>query len=192
MRVINKLQGIKDAREQAKHKTLVRTEKCKNEMNIQTNKKMTRLLITSALSSGEWNEADLTRFTSIVEAKVLERGGCFFLDVFFQDRYLDMKETLQDDTGVECFVNHFHIEDDMHSPPPKNKKTADYWQYGLRLVFVLVEKLIVFTPNSAFKIILSANKGTCAVRFHKVRQGEAWIDSDLENYEEEAVMVVEI
>jgi hypothetical protein len=42
-----------------------------------------------------------------------------------------------------------------------------------------------------FNVIVSYDGESCAVRFHKVRQGERWLSEDLETYVDEGVLVVQ-
>jgi hypothetical protein len=53
--------------------------------------------------------------------------------------------------------------------------------------------------GGAFRVIVSVqlvsdpplNKNVCTVRFHKVRPHQVWLDDDLENYQEEAVIAMD-
>jgi hypothetical protein len=42
-----------------------------------------------------------------------------------------------------------------------------------------------------FNVIVSYDGESCAVRFHKIREGESWLCDDLETYVDEGILVVE-
>jgi hypothetical protein len=42
-----------------------------------------------------------------------------------------------------------------------------------------------------FNVIVSYDGESCAVRFHKIREGESWLCQDLESYVDEGILVVE-
>jgi len=81
----------------------------------------------------------------------------------------------QDDTGYECFVNHLHI-----------KSLAEAVEFARRLKSALVER---FTDS--FLVIISFNGREATVRFHKNRAGLRWLDSNLEQYTDEGIAVLD-
>ena len=42
-----------------------------------------------------------------------------------------------------------------------------------------------------FNVILSYDGESCAVRFHRIREGERWLQSEIEEYDEEGVLAFE-
>lgn len=53
-----------------------------------------------------------------------------------------------------------------------------------------VSKRLVGLPGR-FNVIVSYDGESCAVRFHKIREGESWLCEDLESYVDEGILVVE-
>ena len=53
-----------------------------------------------------------------------------------------------------------------------------------------VSKRLVGLPGR-FNVIVSYDGESCAVRFHKIREGESWLCDDLESYVDEGILVVE-
>ncbi len=60
---------------------------------------------------------------------------------------------------------------------------------GLLMAEAVSRKLSVLPGR--FNVIVSYDGESCAVRFHKIRQGERWLSEDLEAYVDEGVLVVE-
>jgi hypothetical protein len=53
-----------------------------------------------------------------------------------------------------------------------------------------VSKRLIGLPGR-FNVIVSYDGESCAVRFHKIRDGEKWLSEDLESYVDEGVLVIE-
>ncbi|NRT61815.1 hypothetical protein B0P06_004282 [Clostridium saccharoperbutylacetonicum] len=93
-----------------------------------------------------------------------------------------------DRTGYEASCNeiiiNYYIDDlDDNIIIQTGKIIMDSWK----------EKLKEKYPKYQFSIILSFNKGYCTIRFHKIREDEdRWLESDLDKYENEAIIVEEI
>lgn len=87
-----------------------------------------------------------------------------------------------DKTGFECFVNHVHLPFDG---------TGASLRSCLSYAIALQKGLSRIVKNPSFLVIASVNDDWCTVRFHQLRQNEAWIAEDLEGYTEEAVLLLE-
>jgi hypothetical protein len=88
---------------------------------------------------------------------------------------------LPDKTGFECFINHVHFPFDGTSASLKS---------SLSYAIALQKALARIAKNRSFQVIISVDDHECTVRFHQLRQGEAWIAEDLEGYAEEAVLLL--
>lgn len=88
----------------------------------------------------------------------------------------------EDKTGFECFINHVHLPFDGTGASLKS---------CLSYSIALQKGLARIAKNRSFMVITSVNADWCTVRFHQLRQGEAWIAEDLEGYTEEAVLLLE-
>jgi hypothetical protein len=145
---------------------------------IKINQKMLRFLCDlyeskeSLLSS---------RLKEIIDGGVIEEDGCWFL-ARCRVGGLPHISIVQNQTGMECFVNHIHTEDYIGTD------FAILQEQGL--IFVCALRRIL-EPLGAFNIIMSVswtdfddapNHLSCTVRFHKIRAGETWLTEDLEGY----------
>lgn len=127
----------------------------------------------------------------LIDAPLLEIDGCFF----FEEEWKRSRASLSqfpDRTGLECFVNHVHMEDFVK----RTKRTSAHlivdllFAQGWQCATHLKERLAAYRPEVGFRIIITADEGTypsCTVRFHLIRKHENWLANDLEGYREEAV-----
>jgi hypothetical protein len=91
-----------------------------------------------------------------------------------------------DRTGYECFANHIHIDDYVLKHTPQHLV-----EQALALAASLKARLCTAAPDLFFRFIISANDDGCTLRFHSVRADEQWETQDLEQYKQEAVLVIE-
>ena len=98
-------------------------------------------------------------------------------------------EDFPDRTGYECFVNHIHVEDYLDGSDIFGQ-VARLGQ-GIAFGYNLKEKLSSFSANESFRVIVSSDESSCSVRFHVIRNGEEWLSSDLDSYENEAILVID-
>lgn len=158
-------------------------------MQLRANRKMEALLTQLAMKGLKGNADKMENFKSLIESSVIEIQGCFFLSAFVSEGHSSSNTLPLDATGEECFVNHFHIEDYI-----RNIKLSNdiLFHYGFRLAFIVLEKLKILRKKHDFNIIIAISKGSCTVRFHKVRVNDQWLDPNLENYKLDAIAVIEI
>jgi len=88
----------------------------------------------------------------------------------------------EDKTGFECFINHIHLPFDG---------TATSLKSCLSYAIALQKGLARIAKNRSFQVIVAVEDHGCSVRFHQLRQGEAWIAEDLEGYADDAVLLLE-
>jgi hypothetical protein len=100
-----------------------------------------------------------------------------------------------DDTGIEAALNEIDIDHFLGGG-------SDYQEIvrlGLDFGFLLRKELLSSGIAGPFRVIVSArpadlelNVGSqCTVRVHRRRNGQVWLDDDLEKYREEAVAVLD-
>jgi len=89
---------------------------------------------------------------------------------------------LPDKTGYECFINHVHLPFDGTDASLKS---------CLSYAIALQKGLARIAKNRSFQVIVAVEDHGCTVRFHQLRQGEAWIAEDLEGYADDAVLLLE-
>ena len=85
------------------------------------------------------------------------------------------RDTSQDETGYECFINHLHIE-----------SLAEALEFARRLNSALAERF-----SDGFVVIVSSDGREATVTFHKNRVGQTWLNDDLEGYVEEGIAVLD-
>jgi hypothetical protein len=126
----------------------------------------------SAAFSGKPLDSSLV---SLLEDGFIVQDGCVFLSAFFSSETSVTKNSFPDNTGFECFVNSFHIDDYVEDNYLEN-------------TMLFIEKLFLVWRLLDYKmdinVIVSLNDFGAVVRFHVIRECENWISSDLEEYEE--------
>ena len=133
----------------------------------------------------------------IVDSGLFENEGCFFLNALLNEG-LDIKSALEkneDRTGLECSINNLYIQSIIYTNPYNALIDSNtVLNQGIHYAIYLSERISSF---GHFKIILSFATGNekdriidCSVRFHLIRQGESWISQNLEDYTEEAILVI--
>ena len=95
-------------------------------------------------------------------------------------------------TGVECFVNHYHID---RAGDGSLKASATAGIVAAKEFKRMIEATKI--PGD-FRLIVSANRNPCeppfygaVVRFHKIRPKQAWLDDNLDNYKTEGILTME-
>ena len=128
-----------------------------------------------------------------------EKGECILLRSLASTRTsaLDYLQAKDDETGIEATINEIHVEDFVPAQVP----LFELARLGCDFGFVLAKKLADERPSGSFRVIVAAMaaepssgnlRDYCTVRFHKRREGAAWLNDDLEAYREEAIKVLDI
>ncbi|EMH4162607.1 hypothetical protein RJ498_001861 [Pluralibacter gergoviae] len=110
-----------------------------------------------------------------VDKGFIEEDGCVFLSALFNGNPGTGK--LVDRTGVECFVNSFHIEDFI---------TERYLDYSCLFCNHLLKRWYENDLNEKkeLNVIIMLDEFGAVIKFHLKRENEHWLGSDLEKYEE--------
>jgi hypothetical protein len=98
----------------------------------------------------------------------VEERGCVLLASQAHNVAWTRVADTRDETGYECFINHLHI------------KTL---QGALELARMLSTAL-ANRSTGHFAVIVSFDGQEATVRFHRLREGQAWLSDNLEEYEE--------
>jgi len=93
-----------------------------------------------------------------------------------------------DETGYESFVNHIHIEDYV---PHEHRSALVLMANGISLASRVLGLLRQSYPTEEFDVIVSFQENHCTVRFHKKRTGQQLLRDNLDDYKEEALMVLQ-
>lgn len=127
------------------------------------------------------------RLAAILADGLLEIGGCVVL-AHDADSVTDAPiESFPDATGFEAFINHVHVDDELGLPATDTAVLAQAGRFATEIGDLLQRRY----PDETFVIILAVSD-SCIVRFHTLRSGERWVAPDLETYENEAVMVMQV
>lgn len=131
---------------------------------------------------------------ALLNPKFLEWDGCILLDRNINKDNLPSgfipDNVIPDRTGFEALENDVHVNDyykRIESKPINilgaSKKIMQIWEVKLKEAY----------PDVTFHVILSFDGTDCILRFHRLRKEEGtWLDSNLEGYKEEGVLVKEV
>jgi hypothetical protein len=100
-----------------------------------------------------------------------------------------------DETGFECSLSKIHVEDYFET----DIGLVELARTGVDFGFLLGTELLKTGIGRNFRTIVSAHvadpdmnvKEACTVRYHKVREGQIWLDDDLEAYKHEAIAALD-
>jgi len=117
---------------------------------------------------------------------VIERDGCVLLKALHADCGAFDVRLHRHRTGHECAVNRLSFAA-APAGPDRSLATA------LSFAGQLVEMLDRCGASGPFRVIVARQpeEGSFAVRFHRLRQGERWLDRDLETAYDAAVLVLD-
>ena len=119
---------------------------------------------------------------SLLDAGITQEDGCWFLADLRRGAKAASLAGFPDRTGLECFVNHFHISEAV-----KGTDLLALQEQGLLSAYGLRNAL---SKHGLFNIIVAVADAECTVRFHAVRPGESWLSPDLNSYEHEGLLVI--
>lgn len=131
-------------------------------------------LMEKEMKRADWRELSLPDdLQSWINGGFVEDDGCIFLRSLYKN-YQGL-DKFPDRTGVECFVNSFHIDDYV------SERYLDY-------SFLFCEQLLAcwkkYNQAQKLNVIISHDEFGAVVKFHLKRQDENWLSSNLEGYEE--------
>jgi hypothetical protein len=95
----------------------------------------------------------------------------------------NVRASVMDKTGYECFVNHVRLKDRGDSAAVLGHAVAFCKRVSAEAVSV--------APKRSVRFIISKNEKDWTVHFHTLRPDESYVSDDLEGYAEEAVLVLD-
>jgi hypothetical protein len=106
----------------------------------------------------------------------------------------------QDLTGWECAHSSFHLEDDVpvtvtitdHEPGISEDDQNVLLRQGLALAIRFRALVYQLQEPVPVRCIIGANSTNATFRFHRIRPGERWNAPDLDRFENEKVIVIDI
>lgn len=129
------------------------------------------------------------RLLELVGRGVVERDGCWLLAETSESGTSTPRAAFPDSTGYEAFMNHIHIEDVLELEPERDQG----WLLRQGVMYARVLRDLL-APLGVFRIVVAAQMGAsggCGVRFYRRRRGEVWLTDDLEQYREDAILVID-
>ena len=161
-------------------------------MLIRANKKMRDLLEESKIKKEEVIKISIDNLSKIMSPNFKEVHNCIINDINNEINVenVNFKRILSmfgDRTGYEASCNEVRINDyidysDEAAVLQLAEIIMDTWKYKLKAEY----------PQYRFCIILSFSEGYVTMRFHVIRENESsWLNADLDEYKDEAIMVQE-
>jgi hypothetical protein len=104
-------------------------------------------------------------------------------------------------TGWECFVNSFHLEDvvpvavvltDEGEPAISDADQVVLLQHGVAFALEVCRLAAGLENSVPVRCVVATNRTNGTFRFHRIRAGEDWVRSDLNEYQSEKVVVVDL
>lgn len=139
-------------------------------------------LMLQALHNAQWNDLVLPEeLNSWVEKGFVKKENCVFLAALFSSYPND--KYLFDKTGVECFVNSFHIDDSV---------TERYLDYSCLFCNAIINKWHQEGNSEKLNMIISMDEFGAVIKCHVIRQGENWLSHNLEQYEDAILVTSDI
>lgn len=109
-----------------------------------------------------------------------DKEDCYFMAALFRGSTNVTRDSFQDATGYECFINSLHIEDYGSEDP-------------LSQAIKFVEKIFyiwnIHQKNIVLAAIISSDEFSVVTKFHVKRAGENWINEDVNNYEDPIMFI---
>jgi hypothetical protein len=99
----------------------------------------------------------------------------------------DAPSVFQDLTSWECADSSFRLEDLVAETDQRILLL-----HGIAFAREFSRSALALDPPSKVRCILSANETQVTFRFHQIRQGEDWIQPDLDRYNPEKMIVLDI
>lgn len=159
---------------------------------IYTNTKMTRLLKT--INFNEVLKKEFCSVSGVISPVFLEVEDCILINNKNEDiKKLDISlisKIYGDKTGLEASNNHIHISQYIND---SNRSPIEGLELAMYILDIWNNKLKAKFPVCKFHLILSYDDKESTLRFHKYREDEGfWLTIDeLDNYKEEAILIVE-
>ena len=122
--------------------------------------------------------------SELLDEGFVEQDRCLLFRRFAKRLATSSASDFPDKTGREAFVNHLHIDDyaDVSGAPALAALGVSFAERLSAALSKLNEQCVV---------IVSTDDVSCSVRFHRRRDGEAWLADDLESYRDDGIAVLE-
>jgi hypothetical protein len=113
--------------------------------------------------------------SKILNSGFLKKNDCYFLKAMYKNAKVKRQDFI-DNTGYECFVNSFNIDDYI---------TGNYIEESVFFAKQLLSIWNQLHTSLFLKCIISETDFGAKIRFHVIRIGENWIvESDVDNFDQ--------
>lgn len=155
--------------------------------NLKINDKMRNL--SKNLIQFDFNDLTAKLKNLINDGLTIELGDCIVLKNNLKMRKVKISDFI-DKTGYECFINKINLEDYVEN----NDQTPVFFIIQCYLIIMKITQLILGLQKSnlsKYNFIFSINQNdpninlhSYVLRFHKIREGEVWLEDDINSYNE--------
>ncbi|MEV0649141.1 hypothetical protein AB0I28_28195 [Phytomonospora sp. NPDC050363] len=101
-------------------------------------------------------------------------------------------------TGWECFVNYFHLDDEVpvafsegSEPSIAEDEQVVLLRQGAAFGVAVCRLAMELDPPVPLRCVVVVGVTSGTFRFHRIRRGEDWVRSDPDTYREEKAVVIE-
>lgn len=139
-------------------------------------------LMLQELNYAKWSDLVLPEeLNSWVDKGFVKQKNCVFFVALFD--FYPNDTCLFDKTGVECFVNSFHIDDYV---------AERYLDYSCLFCNAILNKWQQEGNSEKLNMIVSMDEFGAVIKCHVKRQGESWLSDNLEEYEDAILVTSDI
>lgn len=132
------------------------------------------LLMIEKIGKSDWKNISLPEELQLwIERGFIRDEGCVFLTALFNSN--PGVNRLSDKTGVECFVNSFHIDDYV---------SERYLDYACLFCNEILYKWADSHEPEFLNVIISLDEFGAVIKVHVKRNDESWLSDNLDKYEE--------
>lgn len=154
---------------------------------MKANSKMNYIIKNTFLSEESDNNISLRNLLRLLQPNIKNIYDCLIIDNEneIEIEKIDIDKILQiygDRTGYEASCNEIRINDYINGENIDFRKVLDL---GFKTLDIWCNILKKDYPYNEFCLIISCDKESVTLRFHKVRHNESmWLSENLEGYEE--------
>lgn len=132
------------------------------------------LLMIEEIGKSDWKDISLPEELQLwIERGFTRSEGCVFLTALSNTN--PGVNRLSDKTGVECFVNSFHIDDYV---------SERYLDYACLFCNKILDKWTDSHEPEVLNVIISLDEFGAVIKVHVKRNDESWLSDNLDKYEE--------
>lgn len=133
-------------------------------------------LMMKEITNADWKDISLPEELQLwVDCGFIRVDGCVFLAGLFKGN-LGINNHF-DKTGIECFVNSFHVDDYV---------SERYLDYSCLFCNEILRQWEHNNDDKAeyLNVIISLDDFGAVIKVHMKREGESWLNSNLDKYED--------